>query len=101
MRYNHSPSSINPTDDVPTESERVGGVAKPTLCALKYRALIHEVVEHLAALSEKVVQVRLGALQECVLVECMLLPAGAQHPRTERVFRRFLRRAVKVCRSGR
>ena len=55
MRYKHSPSSINPTDDVPTESERVGGVAKPTLCAFKYRTLIHEVVEHLAALSEKVV----------------------------------------------
>ena len=92
-REEHPPSPIDPTDDVPTESERVGGVAQPTLRALQHGAPVDEVVEHLAALREKVVQVRFGALQEGVLVERVLLSARAEHPPAEGVFC-FLRGAV-------
>jgi hypothetical protein len=45
--------------------------------------LVDEVVERLAALGEKVVQARLGALQEGVLVKCVLLSARAEHPPAE------------------
>src|SRR6266851_649916 len=82
----NAPSPIDPTDDVPTESERVGGVAQPTLRALEHRALVDEVVKHLAALGQKVVQAGLGALQEGVLVERVLLSARAEHPPAEGVF---------------
>jgi hypothetical protein len=56
------PSPINPTNNVATESKRIGGITQPTLRTFEHGALIHEVVEHLATLGEKVVQPRLGAL---------------------------------------
>ncbi len=94
------PSPINPTNDIATETKRIGSIAQPTLRALKHGALVHKVIEHFATLGEKIVQPSLGALQEAVLVECVLLPTGAQHPATEGVFRR-LGRCCAFWRGGR
>ena len=84
-----APSPLYPTDNVPTETERVGGVTEAALRALEYGALVHEVIEHLPPLREKVVQPCFGTLQERMLVQRVLLPARAQQPAAKWVFRRL------------
>ena len=93
-REKYAPSPIDPTNDVPTKSERAGGVTQPALRALEHSALVDEVVEHFTTLSEKVIQTRIDALQEGVLVERVVFQSSAQHTAAEGVFRRFLGRAV-------
>ena len=66
MRYARSP--LDPTNDISTETQGIGGIAKAALRAFEHGALIYEAIKHLAALREKVVQSRLGTLQESVLV---------------------------------
>ena len=88
------PSPINPTDNVATESKRIGCITQPTLSTFEHGTLVHEVVEHFATLGEKVVQPRLGAFYETVFMECIVLPTSAQHPVTEGVFRRLGRRSA-------
>jgi hypothetical protein len=74
LRY--VPSPLDPTDDISTEAKRIGGIAEATLRALEHGTLIHETIEHLPTLREKVVQPRLRALQKRVLLQRVLLPTG-------------------------
>jgi hypothetical protein len=94
LRYVRSP--LDPTYDVSTETQGIGGIAKATLGAFEHGALIYEAIKHLAALREKVVQSRLGTLQKGVLVQGVLLSARAQEPTVERVFRSLAARRVAV-----
>jgi hypothetical protein len=99
LRYTRSP--LDPTNDVSTETQGIGGIAKATLRAFEHGALIHKAIKHLTALREKVVQSRLGTLQEGVLVQGVLLSARAQKPTVERVFRRLVAVWTCECRGGR
>jgi hypothetical protein len=92
----YAPSPFDPTDDVSAETKRIGGIEEAALRALEHGALIHEAIKDLPSLCEKLVQPRLGTLQERVLVQRVLLPARAKKPIAKRIFRCLAARGAAV-----
>lgn len=67
------PSPFNPVDHISAQPDRIGRVQEPPLRALQHVSLIHEVVEHSAALREELIEACIGVLKRGMFVQRVTL----------------------------
>ena len=70
---------FNPSDYVPTESQRVRSVEQSSLCAFEHVPLVDQIVEDGPALRDELIEARIRVVDETMLAESVLFPQGAVH----------------------